>query len=80
MYELTRKELIMTQERKPSFICPVCGREDLTASVIVLHGCYGSQHDTERATVKLCGDCFDRLYAVIQSNLPGDTMETEFVL
>lgn len=71
----------MTQERKPSFICPVCGREDLTASVIVLHGCYGSaEHDTERATVKLCGSCFDRLFAIIQSNLPGDAMETEFVL
>lgn len=71
----------MTQERKPSFICPVCGRKDLTASVIVLHGCYGSaEHDTERATIKLCGGCFDRLYSIIQRNLPTGAIETEFTL
>ena len=71
----------MTQERKPSFICPVCGREDLTASVIVLHGYYGSaEHDTERATVKLCGGCYDQLYSMIQNALPAGAIETEFRL
>lgn len=64
-----------------NFICPVCGQAVLSASIIVLHGCYGSaEHDTERATVKLCGDCYDRLYAIIESNLPAGAIETEFTL
>lgn len=65
-----------------NFVCPCCGRDtDLPPSVLTLHGNYGSrEHDTEWATVKLCGDCFDRLYAIIQSNLPAGAIETEFTL
>lgn len=68
--------------RKQSFVCPCCGQcSELPPSVLTLHGNYGStEHDTERATVKLCGDCFDRLYAIIQSNLPAGAIEIEFAL
>ena len=68
--------------RKTSFICPVCGGADgLPPSVLIMQGNYGSrEHDTERATVNLCGGCFDRLYAIIQNNLPDRTIETEFTL
>lgn len=65
-----------------NFVCPCCGRDtDLPPSVLTLHGNYGSaEHDTERTTIKLCGDCFDRLYAIIQSNLPTRAIEIEFTL
>jgi len=46
-----------------------------------MQGNYGSQeHDTERATVKLCGDCYDLLYTIIQNNLPTGAIETDFTL
>lgn len=68
--------------RNISFICPRCREgSDLPPSVLTLQGNYGSrEHDTERATIKLCGGCFDKLYAVIQSNLPEDAIEIEFAL
>lgn len=68
--------------RNISFICPGCREgSDLPPSVLTLQGNYGSQeHDTERATIKLCGGCFDKLYAVIQSNLPEDAIEIGFSL
>lgn len=68
--------------RKQSFVCPWCGKgSDLPPSILTMQGNYGSrEHDTERATVKLCGDCFDRLYAIIQSNLPAGAIEIEFTL
>lgn len=65
-----------------SFVCPFCGEgSELPPSVVVLNGNYGSrEHDTERATVKLCGDCFDRLFAVIQNIIPAEAIESEFTL
>lgn len=68
--------------RNISFICPCCREgSDLLPSVLTLQGNYGSrEHDTERATIKLCGGCFDKLYAVIQSNLPEDAIEIDFSL
>lgn len=65
-----------------NFVCPCCGRDtDLPPSVLTLHGNYGSaEHDAEQATIKLCGNCFDRLYAIIQSNFPAGAIETEFTL
>lgn len=69
-------------QRNIGFVCPCCGRDDaLPPSVLIIQGNYGSaEHDMERATIKLCGDCFDRLYAIIQSNLPTGAIETEFAL
>ena len=68
--------------RKLSFICPCCGdNSELPPSVLTMQGNYGSrEHDTERATIKLCGGCYDRLYAVIESNLPAGAIEVEFSL
>lgn len=68
--------------RKQSFVCPRCGeRSVLPPSILTMQGNYGSrEHDTERATVKLCGYCYDLLYTIIQSNLPTGTIETEFTL
>lgn len=65
-----------------NFICPCCHRSsDLSPSVLTLQGNYGSQeHDTERATIKLCGGCYDRLYAIIQSNLPDEAIKVDFTL
>lgn len=68
--------------RKQSFVCPCCGEDrDLPPSILTMQGNYGSrEHDTERATVKLCGGCYDLLYAIIQTNLPAGAIETEFTL
>jgi len=68
--------------RNTSFICPCCREgSDLPPSVLTLQGNYGSrEHDTERATINLCGGCFDKLYAIIQSNLPEDAIEIDFSL
>ena len=59
MYELTRKELIMTQERKPSFICAICGGQFNFLSTIIMQANYGSAYDGDRIEIPLCGDCFD---------------------
>ena len=65
-----------------NFVCPCCGRDaDLPPSVIIMQGNYGSaEHDTERATVKLCGTCYDRLYSMIRNMLPTEAIESEFTL
>lgn len=66
--------------RNNSFICPRCGREDDIPSVIVLQANYGSSYDTERATVKLCGECFDGVYEYVQNQIPADALNKEFSL
>lgn len=43
------------------FICEVCGRPDLVPSMVTICANYGSQHDGETVTVKLCGECVDWL-------------------
>ena len=50
--------------RKHNFVCPCCGwSSELPPSVLIMQGNYGSvEHDTERATVKLYGICYDQLY------------------
>lgn len=65
-----------------NFVCPCCGRgTSLPPSVLVMQGNYGSaEHDTERATVKLCGSCYDQLYTMIRNALPTGAIETEFAL
>ena len=63
------------------FVCPCCGRDtDLPPSVIIMQGNYGAEHDTERASVKLCGSCYDQLYTMIRNALPTGAIETEFTL
>lgn len=71
-----------TKTQNSNFVCPCCGRGNaLPPSVLIMQGNYSSaEHDTERATIKLCGDCFDRLYVIIQSNLPTEAIEIEFTL
>ena len=66
----------------PNFVCPCCGRDTpLPPSVLIMQGNYGSAvHDTEKATVRLCGSCYDQLYAVIQNALPAGAIETELAL
>ena len=66
----------------PNFVCPCCGRDtDLPPSVLIMQGNYGSaEHDTERATVKLCGSCYDWLYFMIQNTLSAGAIEVEFSL
>ncbi len=63
-----------------NFICPCCGQEDFTPSVIIMQGNYGSTHDTERVTVKVCGDCYDRIIEEIQKIIPTSTMKYDFTL
>lgn len=69
-------------QRNSIFVCPCCNRDsDLPPSVLTLQGNYGSQeHDTERATIKLCGSCYDLLYSTIRKALPAGAIETEFTL
>lgn len=68
--------------RKHNFVCPCCGEgNELPPSVLIMQGNYGSaEHDTERATIKLCGSCYDLLYATIRNALPAGAIETEFTL
>ena len=66
--------------RNNSFMCPCCGVEDYTPSTLIMQGNYGSTHDTERVTVKICGECFDKVFESIQRQLPACVMETEFTL
>lgn len=46
-------------------VCEVCGQEDLCLSTIQLRANYGSIHDSERITLHVCGDCIDRLFALL---------------
>ena len=73
---------VQTMTRNLSFVCPCCGRGNaLAPSVLIMQGNYGSaEHDTERATVKLCGSCYDQLYSMIQNALPAGAIEVEFSL
>ena len=66
----------------PNFVCPCCGSDsNLPPSIIITQGNYGSaEHDTERATIKLCGSCYDLPYATIRNALPAGAIETEFTL
>lgn len=41
--------------------CEICGNCDLVLSEIQLKACYGSRHDGESLTLKICGDCIDRI-------------------
>ena len=66
--------------RNSNFICPRCGQVDVTPSVIIMQGNYGSVHDTERVTVKVCGECFDKVFESVQRQIPACVMETEFTL
>ena len=68
--------------RKHDFVCPCCGKgSELSPSVLIMQGNYGSaEHDTERTTIKLCGSCYDLLYATIRNALPVGAIEAEFTL
>lgn len=72
----------MNNERNEDFICPCCQQVTFfPPSILTMHGNYGSvQHGTEYATVKLCGECFDSLYEIIQNKLPDEAIKTEFIL
>lgn len=72
----------MNNGRNEDFICSCCQQVMLfPPSILIMQGNYGSiQHDTERAIVKLCGECFDSLYEIIQSRLPAGAIEPEFIL
>lgn len=67
--------------RKHDFVCPCCGKgSELPPSVLIMQGNYGSaEHDTERATVKLCGICYDQLYKIIQNSLTNRNFEIVFL-
>lgn len=42
--------------------CCFCGKDEFIPSVLTLSACYGStEHDGERYTLLLCGDCIDSL-------------------
>lgn len=47
------------------FICPICGDKDYVSSTITLQANYGSIHDGERVTIRLCGECFDKLLSAV---------------
>ena len=48
------------------FICEICGRPDIIASKMILQANYGSANDGERVTLDVCGNCIDKLFAIIQ--------------
>ena len=47
--------------------CEICGNSDLVLSEIQLKACYGSRHDGESLTLKICGNCIDRIIDYINS-------------
>ena len=66
--------------RNSNFICPRCAQVDVTPSVIIKQGNYGSAHDTERVTVKVFGECFDKVFESVQRQIPAEAMNIEFCL
>lgn len=64
-------------EANTDFICPLCGKSDLTWSAVTLQANYGSDHDGERVTVKVCGGCVDLLIGFVRGhNIPHTTVDT----
>lgn len=57
-------------ERKADFIhdrCELCSKQEIALSVLRLCCGYGSLNDSEDITLNICGDCADRIYAIIQN-------------
>lgn len=44
------------------FICPMCNEHDYVPSEIILQANYGSSYDGEYMIIKLCGECFDKIW------------------
>lgn len=56
----------------PSFVCPVCGQKSpCYASFVTLQAGYGSVHDGDTVTVRVCGDCLDWLYVELIDEKKG---------
>jgi membrane protease subunit (stomatin/prohibitin family) len=50
------------------FICPVCNQKSpCYASFVTLQAGYGSVHDGEKAKVRVCGECIDRLFEKLET-------------
>ena len=49
------------------FICPACKQKTpCYASFVTLRAGYGSIYDGEKAMVRICGDCMDRLFEQLE--------------
>ena len=60
----------ITEYTRPNadFICPVCKQESpCYASFVTLQAGYGSVHDGEKAKVRICGECIDRLFEKLET-------------
>jgi len=65
-------------EQNGNLVCGICGGEDMpgmAGSTLTLAAGYGSQHDMERLTVPICGECCDKLFSEL-SRLRGAKVES----
>lgn len=46
--------------------CELCGKRDMSLSLLRLMCGYGSLNDGEDITLNICGECADRIYQIIQ--------------
>lgn len=66
------------QANEDFIACSWCGAEDMPGianSTLTLVAGYGSEHDLERVTVPLCGECCDKLFSEL-SKLRGAVVES----
>jgi len=59
-------------------VCALCGGEDAAGkarSTLTLAAGYGSQHDMDRLTVPICGECCDWLFSEL-SRCKGTEVES----
>lgn len=46
--------------------CEMCGKEEMSLSVLQLSCGYSSLNDGENICLNICGDCADRVYNLIK--------------
>ena len=57
--------MVQNEDFIPEY-CELCGKAELSLSVLRLTCGYGSLNDGEDITLNICGDCADRIFEYIQ--------------
>lgn len=73
------RKILVAIDPNGNSIYPCCDQPDVTPSVVVLQGYYGSAYDTERMIVTVCGECFDKVFKAVQRKIPTKAIKTDFI-